>query len=50
MTFAHIERTGLTKTEILRRARALRDAAPFHMTLQQAVDTIIDAVIESNQG
>lgn len=46
----NIHKTGLTEADVVRRARALIAAAPYKMSLQNAVDAVIDAAIERNQG
>jgi len=46
----HAARTGISNEEIMKRAKKLRKSAPFQMSLQEAVDHVIDAAIEANQG
>lgn len=46
----HIHKTGLTEAEVVKRAREFIKRAPFHYPLQTAVDDVIDAQIERNQG
>jgi len=54
LTFAHIERTGLSKDQVIAAAQALKKAMEQRFgknacTLQQAVDNVIDSAIEHNQ-
>lgn len=55
MTFNHIEQTGANKEEVLRRARTLKRAMEKRFgkgsfSTQEAVDGVIDGLIEWNQG
>lgn len=52
MTFKYIDQAGITKAEALRRARQLRREGQkrgLSLSLQQAVDCVIDAAIEHAQ-
>jgi hypothetical protein len=53
LSFTWINRTGLTQKEVLRRAKALQKAGQregISFTLQEAVDSVIDAASEYLQG
>lgn len=52
ITMTHSERTSLSRDEIMKRAKALREDGRkrgMPLSLQQAVDCVIDAAIEYNQ-
>ena len=53
-TFDYLDRTGLTQEEVLRRAKEHRSymfkATGWRPTLQQAIDSVIDAAAEYAQG
>lgn len=55
LTFKYIEQSGLSKDQVVARASALmkamiKDFGPGAVTLQSAVDQVIDSAIEHSQG
>lgn len=52
ITMKHSERAGISREEIMKRAKQLRrdgQKRGLPLSLQQAVDCVIDAAIEHNQ-
>ena len=54
-SFAYLDRTGMTKKEILTHARkhkrVMEEKFPgLRFTIQEGINSIIDAVAERNQG